>query len=223
MLELRSVGYRYAGAGRLAIEAVDLTIADGEIVGLVGPNESGKTTTCLVASGVAPASIRGELVGDVRLDGSALRVREPWELGGRTGLLLADPSSQRSGMTATVLEEIAFGPVNLGLEVEETLERTRWAMAALGLDGIADRHPAQLSGGQERLVAIASILAMRPRLLVLDEPAGELDADGRSRVVAVLRDLAAEGTSVLVAEHDTAFLSALGARVVALREGRVAA
>lgn len=221
-LDLRAVSYRYAGAARPAIEGVDLAIGDGEIVGLVGPNEAGKTTTCLVASGFAPASIGGGLTGEVLLDGESLAVREPWELAGRTGLLLAEVATQRSGMTATVLEEVCFGPVNLGLEVAETLERAHLATAALGIDALAERHPAHLSGGQARLVAIASILAMRPRLLVLDEPVGELDDAGRSRLGAVLRRLAATGSSVLVAEHDTAFLGALGARIVGVRGGRLA-
>lgn len=220
-VELRAVSYRYAGAARPAIEGVDLAIIDGEIVGLVGPNEAGKTTTCLVASGFAPASIGGELTGEVLLDGQPLAVRAPWELAGRTGLLLAEVATQRSGMTGTVLEEVAFGPVNLGLQVAETLERVHWATASVGIDTLAERHPAHLSGGQARLVAIASILAMRPRLLVLDEPAGELDDAGRSRLVAVLRDYAAAGSSVLVAEHDTGFLAALGARIVTIRDGQL--
>lgn len=222
MLELHAVAYRYAGASRPAIDGVDLSVGDGEIVGIVGPNEAGKSTTCLVASGFAPASIGGELAGHVFLDGKPLAVRAPWELAGRTGLLLAEAAGSRSGMTATVLEEVAFGPVNLGLEVEETLERARWAMTALGIDELADRHPAHVSGGEAQLVAIAAIAAMRPRLLVLDEPIGELDADGRARVASVLRDVAETGTSVLVAEHDMAFLAALGARIVTLRDGRVA-
>jgi cobalt/nickel transport system ATP-binding protein len=125
-------------------------------------------------------------------------------------------------MTASVLEEVAFGPVNLGLEREESIDCARWAMSALGIDGLADRAPAHLSGGQSRLVAIAGVVAMRPRLLVLDEPVGELDADARTRLAAVLRDLAAGGTSILVAEHDTDFLGALGARVTAIRDGRLA-
>jgi energy-coupling factor transport system ATP-binding protein len=222
-LELRGVAYRYAGARRPAIEGVDLAIADGEIVGITGRNEAGKTTTCLVASGFAPASIGGELVGDAVLDGTPLGVNASWELAGRTGLVLAEAASQRSGMTGTVLEEVAFGPVNLGLEVDETLARARWAISALGIDRLRDRDPAHVSGGEARLVAIASIAAMRPRLLVLDEPAGELDADGRRRVVALLRALAAAGASVLVAEHDLDILAALGARVVTIDAGRLSA
>jgi energy-coupling factor transport system ATP-binding protein len=219
-LEIRAVSYRYAGARNPAIESIDLAIGDGEIVGLIGLNGAGKTTTCLVASGFAPVSIGGALTGDVLLDGEPLSAREPWELAGRTGLLLED--ARLTGMTGSVLEEIAFGPVNLGLEVEETLERAHWAMTALGIDDLADRPPAHISGGQARLVAIAGVLAMRPRLLVLDEPVGELDDTARARLAAVLRDVAAAGTRVLIAEHDTAFLSGLGARIVRIRDGRLA-
>jgi energy-coupling factor transporter ATP-binding protein EcfA2 len=219
MFELRNVSYRYAGASRPSIHGINLLLDPGEIVGLVGPNEGGKSTVCLVASGFAPASIGGDLMGEALLDGQTLAVKAPWELAGRTGLLLAEIATQRSGMTATVLEEVAFGPVNLGLEVDDTLERARWALAALGIEELGDRHPANVSGGQARLVAIASILAMRPRLLVLDEPVGELDTHARSRLVSVLRDVAANGTAIIVAEHDTAFLTALGARVQDIREG----
>jgi energy-coupling factor transporter ATP-binding protein EcfA2 len=218
-LELRGVTYRYAGSKRLAIEAMNLSIADGEIVGLVGPNEAGKTTTCLVASGFAPVSIGGELTGDVLLDGAPLRPSAAWELAGRTALLVDEP--RRTGMTATALEEVAFGPINLGLAREATLERVHWAMTALGIDALADRAPAHLSGGQARLVAIAGILAMAPQVLVLDEPLGELDTDARDRLVTALRTFAAAGTSILVAEHDCEFLAALGARIVRIGDGRL--
>jgi len=219
-LELRAISYRYAGSKRPAIEALDLSIGDGEIVGLVGPNQAGKTTTCLVASGFAPVSIGGELTGDVLLDGERLAPRAPWELAGRSGLLL--DVAHRTGMTGTVLEEVAFGPINLGLEREETLERATWAMGALGIRDLADRPPAHLSGGQRRLVAIAGILAMAPQVLVLDEPLGELDTDARDRLVAATRTVAAGGASVLVAEHDLEFLAALGARIVPIRDGHLA-
>ena len=221
MLELRSVTYRYAGARGPALRDASLRVGDGEIVGLVGANEAGKTTTCLVASGLAPASIGGELSGAVVLDGQPITARRPAELAGLTAILLADGSTQRTGMTGTVLEEIAFGPVNLGLAVAETLDRVRWAMAALGIGDLAERHPAQLSGGQARLVTIASILAMRPALLVLDEPLGELDAAGRERLAGALGGLAHEGTSILVAEHDMTFLAATCGRIVKVREGRL--
>jgi len=220
MLELCSVRYRYPGFARPALDDIDLTIGEGETVGLTGPNGAGKSTLCLVASGLAPASIGGELTGTVRVDAEPLG-RRPHELAGRVGIAFSNPEAQLAGVASTVFEEVAFGPMNLGLAVVETVARTRAALAALGIDDLAERHPARLSGGQTQLVAIAAMLAMRPRHLVLDEPAAELDPEGRALVAAALRSLAASGTGLLVAEHDVDLLAVIGARMVHVRDGRL--
>lgn len=218
MLELRNVAYRYPGTRRAVLAGVELVVGDGEVVGITGPNEAGKSTLCLVASGLAPASIGGELGGEVLVDGLPLRGLSPAELAGRTGIVFADPDAQRSGVTASVFEEVALGPVNLGLAIGESVARTRAALAVVGLTGLAERHPARLSGGETQLLAIASILAMRPRVLVLDEPVAELDSEGRSSVAAAVQDATDAGTAVVVAEHDTDFLAAVGARVVKVHD-----
>ena len=223
MLELLSVSYRYPGYRRLALDRVDLTVGDGEIVGLVGPNEGGKSTLCLVAAGLAPGSIGGELIGDVVIDGESTRGRPVHELVGKVGIVFADPASQRSGIAGTVFEEVAIGPVNLGLAVAESVTRVRAALGALGIEDLALRAPDRLSGGQSQLVAIASILAMRPRHLVLDEPTAELDPDGRRLVADALASLASAGTAMLVAGHDRELLPSLGARIVAIDGGRIVA
>ena len=221
MLELRSASYRYPGYSRRVLDGIDVTLADGEIVGLTGPNGSGKTTLCLVAAGVAPGSIGGELGGEVVLDGRALRGLPRSELARSIGLVFSNPEAQRTRITGTVFEEVAFGPMNLGLTVAETIARVRASMAALEITELADRNPARLSGGQAQLVAIASILAMQPRQLVLDEPVAELDYVGRDLVGDALRRLGAGGTGMLVAEHDVDLLSAVASRVVELRDGRI--
>jgi len=222
MLELHEVSYRYPGYARQVLAGIELTLADGEIVGLVGPNEAGKSTLCLVASGLAPASVGGTLAGEVRIDGRSIAGRRPYELASSVGLVFQNPNTQRSGVSATVFEEVALGPVNLGLDVAETVERTRWALATLGIADIAGRDPMRLSGGQAQLVAIASILAMRPPHLVLDEPTAQLDPEGTRLVGEALRALAGTGTALLVAEHKTELLDAICQRVVALDGGRVA-
>lgn len=222
-LELRGVSYRYPGYRRLALDGVDLRVGDGEVVGLVGPNEAGKSTACLVASGLAPASIGGELTGEVLVDGVPLRGRRTHELAERVGIVFANPASQLSGVTGTVFEEVALGAVNLGLPVGETLGRARAALAAVGIDELAERRPDALSGGQTQLVAIASMLAMRPRVLVLDEPVAELDPEGRRLVGETLRSLAGAGTALLVAEHDLDLLRSIGARLVSIDGGRIGA
>src|SRR6188472_1988088 len=108
-IELRSVAYRYPGYRSPAIEGVDLRVEDGEIVGVVGRNEAGKSTLCLVASGLAPASTRGELTGDVLVDGTTLRGLATHELAGRVGIVFSNPASQLSAIAQTVFEEVAIG------------------------------------------------------------------------------------------------------------------
>jgi len=221
MLELRQATYRYAGYARPVVHEVDLRVDDGEIVGLVGANDSGKSTLCLVASGLAPASIGGELKGTLTLDRTPAAGLRTYQLAERVVIGFQNPNTQRSGIAATVFEEIALGPINLGLSVTETVARTREAIARLRLEPIVQQDPQRLSGGQSQLVAIASLLAMRPRHVILDEPTAQLDPAGTQLVGEALHALAAAGTSLLVAEHKTDLLEGLCDRVVALDAGRI--
>jgi len=221
MLELRGASYRYAGYARHVLHDVDLSLGDGEIVGLVGANEAGKSTLCLVASGLAPASIGGALGGSLTIDGEPMAGRPPHELALRVAIGFQNPATQLSGVTATVFEEVALGPMNLGLRVAETIERTREALATLRIGDLAERAPNRLSGGQGQLVAIASLLAMRPRHVVLDEPTAQLDPEGTRLVGEALRTLASVGTALLVAEHKTDLLDGLCRRVVVIDGGRI--
>jgi len=221
MLQLTGATYRYAGYARPVLHEVDLRLDDGEIVGLVGPNEAGKSTLCLVASGLAPASIGGDLRGTLTLDGTPAAGLKTHELAERVVVGFQNPNTQRSGIAATVFEEIALGPMNLGLAVAETVGRTHEAIARLRLEHLVTRDPQRLSGGQAQLVAIASLLAMRPRHIILDEPTAQLDPAGTRLVGEALRSLAETGTSLLIAEHKTDLLDGLCSRVVAIDGGRI--
>ena len=224
MLELRGVSYRYAGYAKSVLHDVDLTLADSRIVGLVGANESGKSTLCLVASGLAPGSIGGQVTtGGLFIDGQPMAGRPLHEFATRVAIGFQNPATQLSGVTGSVFEEVALGPMNLGLPVPETMERTREALRVLGITELAEREPRRLSGGQAQLVVIASLLAMRPAHLLLDEPTAQLDPHGTQLVGAALRDLAATGTAMLIVEHKTDLLEQLCDEVVALDEGRVVA
>ena len=223
MLVLSGVSYRYAGYAKPVLHDIDLTLADGEIVGVVGANESGKSTLCLVASGLAPGSIGGALSGGgLSIDGEAMADKPLHEFSTRVGIGFQNPATQLSGVTGSVFEEVALGPMNLGLTQRETVERTKAALATLGIDDLWDREPRRLSGGQGQLVVIASLLAMRPPHLVLDEPTAQLDPEGTRLVGEALRSLAASGTALLIAEHKTDLLDGLCDRVVALDDGRIA-
>ena len=222
MLQLSGVSYRYAGYANEVLHDIDLRLDDGEIVGLVGPNEAGKSTLCLVASGLAPASIGGAIRGTLTIDGQPTAGLATHQLAERVVVGFQNPNTQRSGIAATVFEEVALGPMNLGLPVAETVDRAHEAIARLRLEQIVRRDPQRLSGGQSQLVGIASLLAMRPRHVILDEPTAQLDPAGTQLVADALRALADEGTSLLVAEHKTDLLDALCSRVIALEAGRIA-
>jgi energy-coupling factor transport system ATP-binding protein len=221
MLTLEAASYRYAGASHPSLRDVSLALREGEVLGLVGASEAGKTTLCLVASGLAPRTVGGTLTGRVLLDGTDIAPLAIHELAGRVGIAFASPATQLSGVAGTVYEEVAFGPMNLGVPRPELIARTEEALAALRIEALADRDPTQLSGGQQQLVAIAGLLALRPAHLVLDEPTAQLDPAGTAMVAAALARLAADGASILIAEQKTDLLSEICSRVVALASGRI--
>ncbi|MEA2661672.1 MAG: energy-coupling factor transport system ATP-binding protein [Chloroflexota bacterium] len=221
-IELRGVSYRYPGTSRLVLVDVDLAIAPGEVVGVAGANESGKSTLCLIASGLAPGVVGGKLQGSVAIDGAETATLKPFELAQRCGILFQNSVTQLSGTSRNVWEEIAFGPRNLGLPVSEVVERVEESMTALRIGELAARDPQRLSGGQAQLVALAAVLALRPAYLVLDEPTSQLDPQGTLLVGDALAAIAAEaGTGILLVEHKSDLLARMAGRVVVLDAGRL--
>lgn len=221
-LRLRGVGYTYAGGRDPVLEGIDLDVEAGRVVGLVGPNDAGKSSLCLIAAGLAPGSIGGRLVGSVMLGGEETVALAPFQAAQRCGILFQNPLTQLSGTAVTVFEEVAFGPRNLGLDVDLVAERVASALDALGISALGPRDPLRLSGGQAQLVALASVLALQPKLLVLDEPTSQLDPAGTNLVGDALARLAREsGTAVLIVEHKTDLLARLAHEIVVLDGGRI--
>jgi energy-coupling factor transporter ATP-binding protein EcfA2 len=221
-LTLTGVGYRYAGSRRPSLLDIDLELREGTVVGLVGASESGKTTLCLVASGLAPRTVGGQVRGRITLDGEDVDAWPMHRLSERIGIGFANPATQLSQVAATVFEEVAFGPMNLAVARDEVIERTWSALETLGIAELAERDPQRLSGGQQQLVAVAGLLAMRPEHLILDEPTAQLDPAGTRLVGDAIARLASRGASILVAEQKTDLLAAIAGEVVALDDGRVA-
>lgn len=222
MLTLDSVTYRYAGALRPSLIDVTLELHDGEVLGVVGAGEAGKSTLCLVASGLAPRTIGGVLAGRLLLDGTDIASRPMHELATDVAIGFQNPGTQLSGVAATVYEEVAFGPMNLGIPRDAVIERTEAALESLGIEALCARAPDRLSGGQQQLVAIAGLLAMAPRHLVLDEPTAQLDPAGSRLVTDAITRLADGGASILIVEQKVDLVAQVCGRVVALDRGRIA-
>lgn len=201
MLSLRGVSYRYPGAGHETLHAVDLELHRGTVTGLAGAAEAGKSTLCLVAGGLAPRVVGGRMNGAITVDGEDISGWPMHRLAERVVTGLQDPGGQLSLIAETVLGEVAFGPANLGLPRDEVVGRSEEALRTVGIADLHDHDPTRLSGGEQQLVVIAGLLAMRPRYLILDEPIAHLDAAGARLVLEAIRAAAATGTAVLLAEQ----------------------
>lgn len=211
LLEIEELAYTY-GDGTEALRGVDLRIGRGEKVGLVGQNGSGKSTLLMCVSGLFIGR------GRVRVDGVELTPSRVKEIRGRVGLIFQSPDDQL--FMPTLEDDLAFGPVNLGLAAGEVETRVREAASQMGLSEMLDRPPHHLSMGQKRSAAIASVLAMRPALLVMDEPASNLDPRSRRRLIGILGGLEA---TLLIASHDLEMVGRVCERVVVIDEGRISA
>jgi energy-coupling factor transporter ATP-binding protein EcfA2 len=209
-LSLERVTYRYPATGAPALADVTLTVERGEVVGVIGNTGAGASTLLLVAADLVPRVLGGELLGRV-------------ERAGRSALLLPTPWTQVSGMAFTVRDEVAFGPANLGWPLERITAAVERALTRVDAAHLAARDPATLSGGELQRVILAGILAMQPEVLLLDEPTAELDPMGAAAVWRLLREVAADGTAVLVATSDLDALPDAADRIVWLAGGRVVA
>jgi cobalt/nickel transport system ATP-binding protein len=208
-IEAHDLRFRYPN-GVVGLDGVDLRIAHGERVAVLGPNGAGKTTLML--------HLNGLLAGEGRLSVAGLHVGsgDVRALRAAVGLVFQDPDDQL--FMPTVAEDVAFGPLNLGLE--DVAARVAGALAAVRMEHVAGRAPHQLSLGQRRRVAIATVLAMQPQLLVLDEPSANLDPRARRELLEVLDEI---DRTMLVVTHDLPFAARLCSRAVILSGGRVVA
>jgi cobalt/nickel transport system ATP-binding protein len=201
--------FRYPN-GVSGLDGIDLHVTHGERVAVLGPNGAGKTTLML--------HLNGLLTGEGELEVAGMRVGEGdvRDLRAAVGLVFQDPDDQL--FMPTVAEDVAFGPLNLG--VQDVRERVDSALAAVRMEHVIDRAPHQLSLGQRRRVAIATVLAMQPRLLVLDEPSANLDPRARRELLEVLDGI---DRTMLVVTHDLPFAAQLCERAVLLSGGRIVA
>ncbi len=219
-LDLGEVRFKYRDAETWALDGISLGVEKGEFVTLLGANGAGKSTLCLLSNGLIPHALRGTLEGRAKVFGMDVSKHSVAELSSMVGIVFQEPESQLFCMS--VEEEVAFGPENLAVPRDEIRERVEWALEVVGMKGYNSRSPFSLSGGQKQRVAIAAALAMRPELLVLDEPAHALDPVAKRGLYTLLRDLKErQGITVLLADHDAEEAAAYSDRIVLMSDGKV--
>ncbi len=215
--------YKYPGSDALALDDLSFSVEKGELIGIIGKNGSGKSSLCQAIAGLIPSFYKGAYGGRLLLGDLEVRSADADELCSKVGIVFQNPFNQVTGAKLTLYEEIAFGLENMGIPRPEMKERVEAAMAFLHISEYRDRYPFDLSGGQMQRMAIAGILAMRPEIMVLDEPVSQLDPQGRREVFAAVRSLSRQGITIFMAEHNMEQIADFSDRVMLLHAGRLVA
>lgn len=223
LIEFQDVSYQYrTQRGEWALEDVSLTIEEGEFVGITGAADAGKSTLARMIPSYVPNFYGGEFEGRVVVDGIDTRETSIGELSTKVGMLFENPFDQMTGASSSVLEEVAFALENQGYPVTEMLERVEWSLGQVGIEELFQRNPNQLSGGQSQRVALASILALKPEILVLDEPASQLDPEGTASVFQAVGELERDEYTIVLISQDVERLAPHVDRLVVVADGRIA-
>lgn len=215
--------YKYPGSKELALNDISFSVKSGEFLGIIGRNESGKSSLCQAIAGLIPNFYKGAYGGVVFVDNIEVKNVSVDELCKKVGIIFQNPFNQVTGAKLTVYEEIAFGLENLGIERKEMIRRIDEAMKLLDISQYKDRYPFDLSGGQMQRMAIASIIAMKPEIIILDEPTSQLDPQGRDEVFQAVQTLSKQGITIILVEHNMEKIASYCDRVVLLDEGKLIA
>ena len=211
LIKINGISYQYPG-GKTVLDQLDFSLVKGDRIGLVAPNGSGKTTLLHVIMGLLkPSSGVIEIFGQVRRHENDFS-----EVRRRIGLLFQDADDQL--FSPTVIEDVAFGPLNLGKSKQEALAISRQTLDFLGLNGFEDRITYKLSGGEKRLVSLATVLAMQPDVLLLDEPSNALDSTMKARLIQILQKL--DLTTILIS-HEFDLLSQTTNQFYSMESGKI--
>ena len=215
MLKAENITYSYDD-GTKALNNVSLEVKKGEIVSLLGKNGAGKSTLFLHFNGIYKAD-----EGKIFIDGEELKHDKEslMKFRQKVGIVFQNPDDQL--FAPTVEEDVAFGPLNLGLSQEETEKRVTEALRKVGMEGFERKAPHHLSGGQKKRVAIAGILAMQPEMMVLDEPTSGLDPKGASDILKLLYGLNSEGMTIIISTHDVDLVPIYSDKVYVISEGEI--
>jgi len=218
ILEIEELSFRYPEATRKAVDSFTLDIGESEIVVLAGPSGCGKSTLLRAINGLIPHMYTGDYSGDVRVAGSSVRTSSMRDLAQTVGFVFQNPENQI--FMFTVERDVAFGLENLGVPRPEMRRRVDEAIGLLGIENLSQRAPHELSDGQKQRVALAGVLAMRPRLIILDEPTSLLDPKTAMELVDLVARLRKElGTTFVVVEHRLDLLVKVADRIVVMNAG----
>jgi len=222
IIEIRYLNYRYPTSRELALQNISLQIRQGEVCAVIGASESGKTTLCNALRGFIPRFYKGEMEGDVFIKGENTRDKTIADLSRTVGIVIQNPFNQLSGIAETVYEELAFGLENLGIPVKEIRERVENMLKLLNIESLKDKNPFEISGGQQQIISLASIMVMEPDILVLDEPTSQIDPQSAEEIYQIINLFKEKGTTIVLVEHKMELIAEFADHIILLNKGTVA-
>lgn len=217
-IEVKNLSYQYSGRKEKVLREIDLQVNRGEVLGIVGLSGNGKSTLCYCICGIIPHIFKGRLEGEVLLFGKPVKAMDLTTVATQVGIVFQDPDTQL--FSPTVEDEIAFGPENLCLDREEIGERIFDAIKVVGMEKHRHDNPHHLSGGQKQLIALASILSLKPQILIFDETMAQIDLAGKKLIKEKIRQLKKDGKTIIMIEHDFENLD-VADRIMVLKDGRL--
>ncbi|AKL94371.1 ABC-type cobalt transport system, ATpase component [Clostridium aceticum] len=217
-IEVKNLYYQYAGKEESILRGINLQIRKGEVVGIVGLSGNGKSTLCYCMCGIIPHIYKGKLKGEALLFGEPVKNMDLAAVATKVGVVFQDPDTQL--FSPTIEDEIAFGPENLCLSREEISERVSEAIDLVGMGKYRYSNPYHLSGGQKQLIALASILSLKPEILIFDEAMAQIDTEGRKLIKEKIVALKNTGKTILMVEHDFSNLD-IADRIMVLKDGKL--
>ena len=220
-IEIKNFSYKYPMEDKNVLENLNLKIEKGEFWAVIGKNGSGKTTLCNALRRFVPDFYKGEVTGEIVVDGKNLKDFSPKELVTKIGFVFQNPFTQISGVKDTVFEEIAYGLENLAVEKEEIIKRVNETLKLLEIEHLKDKNPQEMSGGQKQRVALASIIVMDPEILVIDEPTSQLDPKGTQDIFKIINIMAKKGKTIILVEHKLELIAEYAEKIVVLDEGKI--
>lgn len=217
-IEIKDLSFRYKSSSSPILQAVDLTVPKGEVLTLVGLSGNGKSTLLNIICGIIPHIRQGVIEGQIKLWGEEVKNLKMLDITKRVGIVFQDPDSQL--FSPTIKDEIAFGPENLCIEKDEIEKRISKVLQMVNMEEYRYENPNNLSGGQKQLIAIAAVLAMEPDILLFDEILAQVDVEGRKKIKNVIKNLKAQGKTIVSVEHDLENLD-IADRVLKLENGKL--
>jgi len=220
-IQIKNLTYRYPTSEADVLKDVSFTVKKGELCAIVGANGSGKTTLCNAIRGFVPKFYKGEISGEVLVNGRDVKEDPDGENALEIGFVFQNPFTQISGIASTVYEELAYGLENMGVEPEEIRQRIERIMELTKIQEFRDRDPYQLSGGQQQRVALAAILVMDQDVLVIDEPTSQLDPQSTDDVFEIIKLMKSMGKTIVLVEHKMEQIAEYADQIIVLDGGQV--